>query len=222
MTMSKDIEAEAIQRAAESYRAKGYRVVEQPQGSDRPAFLGDYMPDLIAFGPTESVVVEVKVGTRAAHGMKLQPIAERIAKEPGWRFSIVVAPEDEPFPGIPTTEPLSLDAASQRLEQSQALASTRTNVDAAYLLVWSAGEAILRKFAEAHQMPFLVQSPSALIKELYSAGELSQSQYDRLMRCLKLRNGLAHGFDSPATQADVDELAGVARELIADMSGTAK
>jgi hypothetical protein len=65
-------EAEVLARVAEDYRCRGHDVQVQPGGPSLPDFLAGYQPDLIARSPTDSVVIEVKVGTRTS----AQPAAD--------------------------------------------------------------------------------------------------------------------------------------------------
>jgi uncharacterized protein YutE (UPF0331/DUF86 family) len=55
--------------------------------------------------------------------------------------------------------------------------------------------------------------PSALIRELYSAGELSMDQLENLLRLLPIRNRLVHGFGSEEP-IDVERLRLIVRELL--------
>ena len=56
-------ETAVIAKVAEDYRRRGYEVDVRPDGPSVPDFLDDFHPDIIARSPTETVVVEVKVGT---------------------------------------------------------------------------------------------------------------------------------------------------------------
>jgi hypothetical protein len=45
---------------AEEYKQRGYKVTISPPPNRLPKFLGDFRPDIVAEGPNESVIVEVK------------------------------------------------------------------------------------------------------------------------------------------------------------------
>ena len=49
-----------LQEIAADYRARGYDVLIEPGPEDVPAFLTGVRPDLIARGPHDSIVVEMK------------------------------------------------------------------------------------------------------------------------------------------------------------------
>jgi hypothetical protein len=77
------VEAQVVARVADDYRRRGYDVEVEPAANALPAFLHGFHPDLIARKPgDESVVVEVKVGTRTSAAEQLREIAERVNQQP--------------------------------------------------------------------------------------------------------------------------------------------
>lgn len=210
---------DAVQRLAEQYRARGYDVIIEPEEGDRPGFLGEYRPDLIARSTAESVIVEVKLGTELAHGARLQPIAERVAQQPGWRFSLVVLGEGDPGKVVPESPPLPVAEISERIARAKTL-SEQGSPDASFLLLWSSMEALLRVLAERAHIPLGTAPTSMLIRELYSAGELSREQFDVVMQMLSSRNSLVHGFSSPVGQAEADKLYALSEDLLNEASRT--
>ena len=62
--------------------------------------------------------------------------------------------------------------------------------------MWSSVEGLLRRLGERALLPLASLPASALIRELYSAGEIGREQFDDLMRLLPIRNQLVHGFGS--------------------------
>jgi hypothetical protein len=188
------VEAQVIAKVADDYRRRGYDVEVEPSGAALPAFLRGFHPDLIARGPGESVVVEVKVGTRTSAAERLREIVERVNREPGWRFSLVFANPDQPDQ-FTEAELAPLALLRERAQNAETLLGTGQN-EAAFLLLWSALEGILRVLGERAQLPLASLPPSALIRELYSAGEISREQFETLMRLLPIRNQLVHGFGS--------------------------
>jgi hypothetical protein len=88
--------------------------------------------------------------------------------------------------------------------------------EASFLLLWSALEGALRLAAERAQLPLASLPPSTLIRELYSAGEISREQFEALLGLLPVRNQLVHGFSSrPAI--DVERLREIVTSLLADL-----
>lgn len=90
------IESQAIARVVEDYRRRGYDVAIKPGAANLPEFLVGYRPDIIARGPDESVIIEVKVGTRTSVAERFREIAEQVSRQPGWRFSLVYVSPSEP------------------------------------------------------------------------------------------------------------------------------
>lgn len=208
------VEAEVIAKVAEDYRHRGYEVDVEPDDRLLPAFLGGFRPDLIARRPGDNVVVEVKVGTRTSVADRLRDVAERVMHEPGWRFSVVFADPDRPDQ-FTEAQPAPLALVEERVQNAQRLLDAGQG-EAAFLLLWSALEGILRILGERGQLPLASLPPSALIRELYSAGEISRDQFETLMRLLPIRNELVHGFGSP-DGADAEQLALLVTSLLADV-----
>ena len=201
-----------VQQVANMYRERGYTVEIEPVPGNLPPFLQGYHPDLIARGSNESVVVEVKVGTRSSAAETLRNVAERVSREPGWRFSLVfVDPSTKEWfehqsPPIPVLE---------RRLQDAALLESEGQREAAFLLFWSALEGVLRTLSDRLHLPLVSLPPSALIRELYSVGELSADHYETLITALPLRNELVHGLRT-TTAIDTAPVHAVTRELLAE------
>jgi REase_AHJR-like protein len=188
------VEASVIAKIAGDYRQRGYEVDVQPTGANLPDFLRGFRPDLIARSPGDNVVVEVKIGTRTAVADRLRDVTERVSQEPGWRFSLVFANPDQPD-DLTDAAPAPLATVEQRVQDAERLLAAGEQ-EAAFLLLWSSAEGILRLLGERAFLPLTSLPPSALIRELYSAGEISGEQFETLMRLLPRRNQLVHGFGS--------------------------
>jgi hypothetical protein len=206
------IESQAITKIAEDYRRRGYNVAITPRGADVPEFLAGYQPDLIARSPTESVVVEVKVGTRTSIVERFREIAERVNHQPGWRFSLVYVSPSEPDQMM-EAEPAPLPELQQRAREADSLLQAN-QPDAAFLLYWSTVEGSLRLLGRRAQLPLENLPSSALIRELYSSGELSREEFDTLMRLLPMRNRLVHGLVGRTDRANVEPLRGLVNTLL--------
>jgi hypothetical protein len=212
-----ELHNQTVERLAREYRAKGYDVVADPSATERPGFLQDYQPDLIARGKDESIVVEVKVGTEVAHGARLQPIAQLIAAHPGWRLSlVVVSPERaELMPGI-DRELLDIEAAKDQVRRAKQLGE-QGMFDAAFLLLWSGVEAALRHVLVRAHLPIRALSTSIILRELFSAGELSRTQFELAMKSLPIRNGLVHGASTAVSAEEIHRLSELAESLFNDL-----
>ncbi|MFN0243497.1 MAG: hypothetical protein ACKVWV_11450 [Planctomycetota bacterium] len=210
------LESQVIARTAEDYRRRGYDVEVEPRGPALPAFLDGFQPDLIARNASESVVVEVQVGTRTSVAERLRDVTERVNGQPGWRFSLVFVNPGQPD-RVTEARPAPLALLEERARNAETLLRTGQR-DAAFLLLWSALEGTLRLLSERAQLPLASLPPSALVRELYSAGELSRQQFDGAMSLLPIRDQLIHGFGSQAS-VDVEPLRALVTELLAEAKG---
>jgi len=210
---SSPLESQVIAKVAEDYRRRGYDVDIVPRGPGLPEFLGGFQPDLIARSPAESVVVEVKVGTRTSVAERFREVAERVNRQPGWRFSLVFVSPDQPDQ-ISEARPAPLSLLRERVQNADALSGAGQS-EAAFLLLFSALEGILRFLGHRAQLPLESLPPSTLIRELYSAGEIDRAQFDSLMRLLPIRNRLVHGFGSQE-RLDVGELRLLVQALLTE------
>lgn len=209
------VKAYAIAKVAEDYRRRSYDVDVEPTGPSLPAFLEGFQPDLIARSPDDSVVVEVKVGTQSSVADRFRDVAERINRQPGWRFSVVYVSQDEPG-RISDSPPAPRSTLEERLRKAEALLQTGQS-EAAFLLLWSALEGVLRLLSHQAQLPLENLPSPALIRELYSAGELDVQQFETLMRLLPTRNRLFHGLESQE-ETDVEGLRDLVRALLAELT----
>jgi len=208
------VEAQVVARVADDYRRRGYDVEVEPASNALPEFLRGFQPDLIARKPGESVVVEVKVGTRKSAAEQLREIAERVNQQPGWRFSLVFADPDTPDQ-ITEAGPPPMAVIEERASNAEALIGTGQN-EAAFLLLWSALEGILRLLGDRAHLPLASLPPSTLVRELYSAGEISRDHFETLLELLPVRNRLVHGF-GPQRHPDTQRLQHTVRSLLAEL-----
>jgi hypothetical protein len=208
------LESQVIAKVADEYRRRGYDVAVKPSGADLPDFLGDFKPDLIARNGTESVVVEVKVGTRTSVAERLWDVAEKVNRQPGWRFSLVFVNPDQPDE-ISEAQPASEAVLQERTRIAETLLRSGQR-EAAFLLLWSALEGILRRLGERAQLPLTSLPSSTLIRELYSAGEIEREQFELLLHLLPIRNQLVHGL-AYQEHVDVERLRGLVDSLNNEM-----
>jgi hypothetical protein len=200
-----------VQRIADEYRGKGYRVTLEPPSEELPAGIGNYRPDLVAVSSGESVVVEVQVKGDRSPSERFGDLARLIGSQPGWRFSFVIAdPRDEGELPI-NAPPLTLDDVRRHVEESERVSAHSST--ATFLLLWTSAEALLRMLAAGAKLPLDRVPPSILIRDLYSTGELSLRDSDEALDLLETRNALVHGFVSP----HVDTATGRLRQLVMNL-----
>ena len=206
------LESQVIAKVAEDYRRRGCEVEVGPSGPSLPEFLEGFHPDLLARSAGDSVVVKVKVGTRTSVE-RLRDVVERVNRQPGWRFSLIFVSPDQPdqvYEGQPAPLPLS----QERVRNAAALLQSGQR-EAAFLLLWSALEGILRLLGDRAGLPLASLPSSALIRELYSAGEISRGQFDLLLRLLPIQHRLVHGLE-PQEGVEIEQLRPVVEALLAE------
>jgi REase_AHJR-like len=218
-TVSATLESDALQSVAEQYRARGYHVIVEPTGPDVPSFLEGFQPDLIARKPGESVVVEVQTGTQRSVAGRYQHLAEVIRAQPGWRFDLVVMrPGEGEVPPVDATLPTEGELAT-RLKEADELQAAGS-LSAAFIVLWAVVEGLMRLEAQRVGLPLeRVMPTSALVRELYSAGEIAAEDYEMLLRLMETRNGLVHGFSTPVSAQDLSELKLIVEHLFAEVRG---
>jgi hypothetical protein len=205
-----------LARVAEEYRRRGYQVSIEPVGDAVPEFLAGFRPDIIARSDQESVVVEVKVGVRMSAVDRYQELAQRVNAQPGWRFDLVYVDVAQVSGTLP-----DLSEIGDRTARAQNLLASGDS-EAAFLLLWGSLEALLRLLAERLRLPVTTLPPSALLRELYSAGELGRDAYSLAMDLLALRNSLVHGFSAQVDENKIRRFAAVVATLMQEMHGDAE
>ncbi|MCI0700141.1 MAG: hypothetical protein L0241_03530 [Planctomycetia bacterium] len=200
-------EVEALEQAAERYRADGYEVTANPTPEQLPESLRRSRPALLGKRNGKSVLVEVWTRGRVND---LPPAL----LPPGWSFDVVLLPPpeypDAPGPGneaTPEFTRLLLDELDNLLPRKAS--------QARFLVAWAAAEAGMRVAAGRSGLAADRLPTKAVARELVSAGVLSHDQYERFDQLLEVRNRLVHGVpgDGPRTE-QVEFLAGIARALL--------
>jgi hypothetical protein len=202
--------AAEIQRLAESYRQQGYEVRTEPRGGDLPPFLrGLFVPDLLALKEGDNLVVEVA----GPNKRPLEHIVERVEKEPGWTFILVVL-SDEGDREIPVQDEVEI---RRRLASPEQLFASGEK-EAALMLAWSLFEAAARRRMALDGSDFGRTSGfEALLKRLIHLGYLPQNAMAELGDLAKRRNRTAHGtLGVPVAATDLARLRQATDSLLTD------
>jgi hypothetical protein len=214
---TQEIHNRKLQEIAADYSARGYEVLIEPGSTRLPEFLAGFRPDLVAFGPQDSVVVELKVGTQTAASERFRELAEAIQRQPGWRFSLVVIDPRSDDVAPSAQQLLNRNEILDRLEKANELLKVGTK-DVAFVLLWVSIEALLRRIAIQEGLPLERVPPSALMKELYSLGVLSRNDLDTTQRAFAVRNSIVHGFEASGLDQQIfRELVQLARRLLMEL-----
>ena len=210
-----------LQEITAEYTARGYEVIVEPGPDKLPEFLAGFRPDLVARGPNESVVIEVKVGIKTAASERFRELAETIQRQPGWRFSLVVIDPGSDEVAPLTQQLLDRKRIADRLTSADELLKAGAT-DAAFLMMWTAVEALLRHIATREGLPLERVPSSALMKEMFSLGILSRHDLDIAQRAFSVRNSLVHGFETTRLGETAGELAQLARQLLSELDRSTK
>jgi hypothetical protein len=201
------LEERRLRTAAREYAQQGYRVIRHPAQVERPEFLAAFEPDMIAYGTPENVVVEVRSRDTLAGAKELVALTAAVNAQAGWRIDLIV------------TNPLKLaivqkgsvilaqGEAQERVMGARQLL-TLEQIEAAFVLAWSAIEAQLRRFGDSGPIPVDYVGETSLLGDAYSIGMIALDDYEILRDALEQRNALVHGYGVP------DDLASLTARVI--------
>jgi len=192
-----------VERVADEYRARGYQVIVSPSASDLPEFLREYHPDILARGAKDSVLIDVKQRRAVADRDRLRAIAERVERQPGWRFVVVSAPSQGDAPDEQFRQ-LDPDQVRTLLSEARGLRSGGSH-QAALMIYWAALEAAMRFAAQRYRIEVPRPDTWSLMRELVSNGVLDREAYSHLNDVFKLRSAIAHGLQ-PAEPVDLERV----------------
>lgn len=206
-------------KIAEKYKTQGFEVVLQPKKEDLPFDLGTYRPDLIAKKtPNECYIIEVKGSTSLTSIDRYREIAEIVAQHAGWSFLLVtgddiyLSEKEKDNNGL-----LTLEQMHQRQAQAQRLLSLG-EFEGAFLSLWGVLEAALRRQAIKVSIPIERFPTLSLVNHLYSQGELSIEQLDKVKALQAIRNRFVHGYQTPNLNEPTKQLQELVKELVESSS----
>jgi hypothetical protein len=193
------------EQVVREYRARGYDVVVQPGREQLPEFLAQFQPDVVARGPGENVVIEIKPRSELARSGELERIADAVQHQPGWRLELVVT--EEPSPSAGNAPSLGREDLAGILRNVRTLLELDARGDesfgkAAFLYAWSAAEVALRLLAEAEGIQLRRTDAPYLLTQLATEAVLSREEYDFLVHAMHVRNAIAHGFKTDQFQPE--------------------
>lgn len=196
---TKSLHDEKVESLIKKYRDQGFTVIQNPKADQLPFDLDNYQPDILATKNENEtgligLIIEVKTSISPVSVERLQSVAEKISRHPGWRFLLVTLEdiEAESLPG--TSEELpSWEELIDHFSQVGKLIENN-NIEPAFLFLWSVFEGALRKRAvdvsiSVERLPVI-----RLLRSMYSLGELSISEFDIVQAYFEKRNRLAHGY----------------------------
>lgn len=203
-----------------SYTEQGFTVKRAPGPKDVPFDLEGYIPDLLLEKLDQHIIVEVKLVGVPLSVDRLQTLAATIRQHPGWQFLLVTA--DDVVADTLTADkgaPAPWQIAVERTQRAAHLLNLG-ETDAAFLLLWSAMEALLRYHAGQIGLPIERLPTTALLDYLYSQGELTFEQFEQASTALQVRNRLAHGYAATETNREAQPMHTLVADLLQEWQHT--
>ena len=193
---------------AEEYRGKGY-VVSRDESLD---VLPGFRADLVARKGDEVKVIEVKCRSTLTANPHAGELARLVNSKPGWSFELILVGQPEALESPDGAKSFEGEYILQRIEQAErVLVSGFPGV--AFLLAWSAFEALLREMIEEEGVSVKrITTSGYVLNRAVIHGVISRDDYQGLAGMMKYSNAIAHGF----------EVNGFGDELVADLIGTTK
>jgi uncharacterized protein YutE (UPF0331/DUF86 family) len=205
IVISEKKRADAI---AQEYMDKGYRVSREVVLDFFPGFRADI---LVEKGD-ERKVVEVKSRTSLARDSAIGELARVLHSKPGWTFELSLVSEQERLDAPEGRRPFDSEDVQHRIIEADRLLEAGFN-EAAYLIAWSALEAMIRILIEGEGISISrVTSQTYILDLAVSECVISKEDYEFLVDAMKYRNALVHGF----------EVARFDRELVMDLMENTK
>jgi hypothetical protein len=198
-------------RVALRYQEQGYDVVVHPSADELPFDLDGYEPDLIATRGDEKLIIEVRNSVMRGSIDRLIEAADRVRTSPPWQL-LLVTEDDVPgelLPGADLTLP-GWAEIHHRLAEIDCVGDGPARL----LLAWAVLEAALRRHAFDSALPIHRLPTSALVKQLYTQGELPADAFETLLRRLEQRTLVAHGFAFEGTAGAAGELRAILEHLL--------
>ena len=185
-----DTEYLLTRKTAEEYRSKGYDVLF---GAPL-AFMPGFRADLLARKGDEVRVIEVKSRSSLAAHPRIVELARLIDSKPGWSFELVLVSEPEKLDSPEGARSFESEKILQRIEEAER--SLQAGMpEAAFLLAWSASEAVIRGLLAARGVSRTsITSPGYVLDQGVFHGVISREDYEALTRMRKYRNAIVHGF----------------------------
>ncbi len=206
-----DSEYLLTRKTAEDYRSKGYEVLMEAPLDFMPGFRAD----LLVRKCGEARVIEVKSRPSLAADPKIGELARLIESMPGWTFALVLVGEPEKVDSPEGARSFESEKIVQRIKEAEKSREAGLP-EAAFLLAWSASEAVIRALLAAQGVSSTsITSPGYVLDQGVYHGVISRDDYDTLTRMRKYRNAIVHGFGTDDFNDDlVAELIATIRRVM--------
>ena len=213
-TLADAVEQRKLRSIARRYERDGYRVTMPRQGGSPPAFLAGFTPDLIAESEHDRVVIEVKRSDAVRGSNNLVEIAERVSREPGWRFELVTIPSVEQSTASTTVRMAPIEDRARQVMSAG-------HSDVAFVYVSAVLDTLLQDLALKYGLSVTKAPVAQTARDLVSRGIISREIYDELEQARSVRNRIVHAQSEKRELpqvADVEALLALAKHLQSEMA----
>jgi hypothetical protein len=197
MTAHAELERVAKEAATRRLTNEGFQVIVEPSRETIPSFLGQYVPDLIAFAPSgPNKVVEIRTKS-VNHQRRLREIRQLFEGVDDWELMVVLLDPAE-LPSLPQTD---VDGLKERGLEFAKLMKQQLYVPALFV-AWSILEGLVRlQFYDQAQRAL---KPATAVQILETEGFISSGHANKLRELATKRNDLIHGvYRSDVSFADM-------------------
>ena len=166
----------------------------------------NFRPDIVLKRGDEILVIEVKragfVDKRA-----ISRIKRKVEEKPNWHFELKLIPPSREF----KAERPVRDDVKRRITLAERLLAEGFASEA-FILTWTALEAILRDLVEPNGDESRETGPQ-LLRRAYEAGSITDVELRSIERSYQIRSRLTHGFAVEDVDRDIHELLPIAKTL---------
>lgn len=206
-----DAEERMLRTVARRYKRHGYRVTMPAEGTALPAFLKGFTPDLIAESDDDRVIVEVKQNSALRGSNELNAIAERVSREPGWRFELVT------IPSVKSVSPPAAERMDSIAKRARAAIDAGLT-DAAYAYAWTVLEVLIGDLAVQNELPPAKRPIAQVARDLVARGIVSGEVLDAIEQAFATRNQVVHARERfMPTAESVEKLLALGQRLREEM-----
>ncbi|MCO4321722.1 hypothetical protein [Aliidiomarina quisquiliarum] len=213
-------EFDKAKEIALEFENKGYTVFIAPSLDKIPIDTKGYQPSLLAVKDNGGVVVEIRPSLKRLPIQKFQEISQQISANEGWKFALVTLDDSvNKVVSIVDADLPDQQLLKEKIKDIDTLVSMNMLPNALISLSTQL-ESWLRIKSRLVNLPLDLCQTKRMINHLYSDGELSMEQTDKLNELIELRNKVMHGFDVTITEKQVAEGILLLNEIITSIEST--
>lgn len=202
-------ERREVMATARRYRRDGYDVSGPDRWGNKPSFLGDIVPDLIAEREDDKVIIEIKDAAAVRGSNDIVELAERVAKQPGWRFELIALRTVDA--GLQPDLAFAGESVAQLIDEGFS--------KPAFIVTFAMIENIVAHWGATQKRRPKDLPPAEALKQLVVKGIIDEPTYDGVRRARAKRNLLMHDpAEAEPTRVEIEALMQLGSTLAHDVS----